>query len=86
MDTSNEEVPHPAVHSPTDRNISLGRPQAPFNYLNISPKVNGETALPRSRPLHPKSAAGIRSLSALAPVQAEVQKVNYKINKKRESK
>lgn len=72
--------------SSIDRYVSLFRPQALLNCLNIMPKFNGETALQWSRPSCPQRAAGIRSPSALAPIQEEVQKVNYKINKKRESR
>lgn len=50
--------------------------RAPFNCLSITLKSVGRLCTP----------AGIKSLSALAPIQAEVQKVNYKTNKKRESK
>lgn len=71
----------PLYCSPKDGDITLDRSQAPFNCLSTT--LKSMWRLGRYRPLHP---AGIKSLSALAPIQAEVQKVNYKINKRRESK
>lgn len=37
-----KKTPVQLYHSPKDRDISLGRPPAPFNCLNIMSKVDGE--------------------------------------------